>query len=75
MCFGISLSWEDITSGVTLCSKKYKYTDLLETDIYIITKVINDTLWEGFDHKSIFPRVAKGEKHQGSQYSFMKFLI
>ena len=36
--------------------KKYKYTDLLETDIYIISEVINDTLWEGFDHKKYFPK-------------------
>ena len=68
----LALVERTLLQGSLHVQKEYKYTDLLETDIYIITKVMNNALWGNFDHKSIFPKVTKGEKHQDSQYIFTK---
>ena len=32
--------------------------------------MMNDALWGYFDHKSIFPKVTKGGKHQGQSIPF-----
>ena len=57
----LALVERTLLQGSLHVQKEYKYTDLLETDIYIITKVMNDALWGNFDHKSIFQRLLKEE--------------